>query len=163
MRGRTSRVVLAVVLLGGGACSADEPGDAAPNRQQVESPEPSKAAPTPTTSPSLEHPRDRAAYRRWLDREELPSCGEHVLTPADRAEELLPHRRCLADALDAGTGAEAVVRFSTVEGDPITSYLRVHPDGTTELFSDSSEDRFAGRIWVHRECGDLRDLLGWRC
>jgi hypothetical protein len=43
----------------------------------------------------------------------------------------------------------------TEEGDPVTSYYRVHENGTIELFVDATRDRFGSRAWERYSCGTL--------
>ncbi len=102
------------------------------------------------------------AYQRWLEREPLASCGDHTMSP--KAPEMwMPNRPCLEEALAKGTGAESVVTASTVEGDPIVTYVRVTPAGETEVYRDATQDRFGSREWSYSRCPDLQSALEVRC
>jgi hypothetical protein len=89
----------------------------------------------------------------FLDREELPSCGELELAPGEEipAESLT----CLEDAGDEG--AELAVTRPTTEGDPVTEYYRVLPGGGWEAFIDGSQDRNGG-IWWYTDCPDAEAI-----
>jgi hypothetical protein len=74
----------------------------------------------------------------------IPSCGEYTLgqgeTLADEAVD------CMADA---GTdGATLTVTAPTTEGDPIVTVYTAKPDGSIEVYTDMTEDRFGGGISV---------------
>ena len=49
-------------------------------------------------------------------------------------------------------GGELKVEYPTVEGDPITAYYRVTPDGGTETYEDSTEDPFGSQEWSFVSC-----------
>lgn len=105
---------------------------------------------------------DDAAYRAWRDRTPYASCGEQFLSPfLDGAA--LAYADCLRDAVAESRAAEAVVTFTTVEGDPITSYLRVRPNGTVEVFTDSTQDKFGSGTWERRTCRRLEAALQLSC
>jgi hypothetical protein len=82
----------------------------------------------------------------WVtNRQPLPSCGEEVVEqggPFDVAA-----RECLLQAQTEGREAELISTQRSVEGDPIITYMRVHENGTIEIFVDSRQDRFQiGRL-----------------
>ncbi|MEU1973368.1 hypothetical protein ABZ477_17070 [Microbacterium sp. NPDC019599] len=85
----------------------------------------------------------------FQSRAQLPSCGTVELDQGDS----IPSDAldCVADAGD--DGAELVVVAPTVEGDPITTYYRILPQGGWEVFTDMSEDSFGGG-WSHALCPD---------
>ena len=102
------------------------------------------------------------AYQRWLTRDPLTSCGRHKLVRAESVANP-PYAKCLRDAMSAGEGAEAIVTVTTVEGDPITSYLRVTATGDTEVYLDSTQDKFGKQAWRYKTCADLRVALRSSC
>jgi hypothetical protein len=74
----------------------------------------------------------------------IPSCGEYTLGQG----ETLPDEAvdCMADA---GTdGATLTVTAPTTEGDPIVTVYTAKPDGSIEVYTDMTEDRFGGGISV---------------
>jgi hypothetical protein len=90
---------------------------------------------------------------QFAERAELPSCGTVTLAQGDEipAENL--------DCLDSAgpEGAELSVTRPTTEGDPVTEYYRVLPDGGWEAYLDGSMDRY-GSQWWFTDCPDARDL-----
>ena len=89
----------------------------------------------------------------WVaNREELPSCGAE---DAGHRTYDAAARTCLLDAYRAGQAAELISTELTIEGDPITRYLRVHPDATIEIFVDSTRDTFGSGGWERVICEDL--------
>ena len=56
-----------------------------------------------------------------------------------------------------------MVTYPTTEGDPITDYYRVLPDGSTELWSDGTADAFGDGTWDHATCADPQDVLDIAC
>jgi len=86
----------------------------------------------------------------WVtNRQPLPSCGE------ESTERNVEGRECLFDAFESGGGAEFVIRESTMEGDPITSYFRVHENGAVEIFLDATQDRYGAERWERIRCEGL--------
>ena len=86
----------------------------------------------------------------WVtNRPELPACGTE-----DGGFDL-EARTCLLESFEAGRGAELISTQSTIEGDPITQYLRVHLDGTIEIFVDATQDEFGSGEWQRIRCRDL--------
>lgn len=74
----------------------------------------------------------------------IPSCGEYTLGQG----ETIPDEAvdCMADA---GTdGATLTVTAPTTEGDPIVTVYTAKPDGSIEVYTDMTEDRFGGGISV---------------
>ena len=56
-------------------------------------------------------------------------------------------RTCLLEAFEEGRGAELITTQTSVEGDPITRYIRVHENGTVEIFHDATQDQYgSGRL-----------------
>jgi hypothetical protein len=62
---------------------------------------------------------------------------------------------CILQAFAAGRPAELVITFATIEGDPITNYVRVLDAGRVELFTDTTRDSYGSQGWVHSSCTDL--------
>jgi len=90
------------------------------------------------------------------DRSNVPSCGEVTVTPYPETG-AAPHEfDCLRTAAASGDSAELEITSGTVEGDPITTWLRVLDAERTEIFIDNSEDEFRGEAaWVRYECPSL--------
>ena len=91
----------------------------------------------------------------WIvNRQPLEGCGHETVEdngiPAD-----VEGRRCLLAALRAGDGAELISTQTTEEGDPVTTYYRVHENSTIELFVDATRDRFGSGTWERYSCGIL--------
>ena len=64
-------------------------------------------------------------------------------------------RACLLAAHEAGTGAELISTQTSVEGDPITRYVRVHENGVIELFVDATRDQYGSGEWERFRCDRL--------
>ena len=75
--------------------------------------------------------------QQFLDRAELPSCGEITLAQGDEIP--LENLDCLDSA--GPEGAELSVTRPTTEGDPVTEYYRVLPGGGWEGSPDGRMDR----------------------
>ena len=90
----------------------------------------------------------------WVtDRNPLPPCGEEEVGAAGGFDR--EARRCMLDAFESGDEAELISTMTSVEGDPITRILRVHANGTVELFVDASRDRFGSGEWERLRCERL--------
>ena len=84
----------------------------------------------------------------------VPAASAQIGSPAGPVpvERLVARRAALLDSI--GTGI-AVLRSATqrsVEGDPIISYIRVHANGTVEIFVDARADRFKSADWTRLRC-----------
>lgn len=90
----------------------------------------------------------------WVvNRLPLDACGEEV---AGHGEGLnVEARTCLLDAFEDGRGAELISTLTSVEGDPITRYTRVHENGTVEIFVDATRDRYGSGSWERLRCDGL--------
>jgi hypothetical protein len=89
----------------------------------------------------------QSAPQEFRDRSKLAGCGEVALTATGRLHS--QQFNCLASSGDTG-GAELVVIFRTVEGDPIVRYYRAGPSiHDVEIFSDETLDKFGTRKWRH--------------
>ena len=90
----------------------------------------------------------------WVaNRQPLASCGSEVLEQGESHDE--EARLCLLEAYLAGRGAELISTEPTVEGDPITTFIRVHENGVIEVFVDATRDRFGSGRWERIGCQDL--------
>ncbi|MFS3128361.1 hypothetical protein ACLM5J_08135 [Nocardioides sp. Bht2] len=116
--------------------------------------QPREAAPTGS-------PKD-PAYLAWRARTPLRSCGEQFIPPFLDGT-ALRYADCLRNALEDGRAAEAVVTFTTVEGDPVVRYLRVRRNGAVEVFTDSTQDKFGSRAWEQGTCRRLEEALRFSC
>lgn len=107
-------------------------------------------------------------HQQWAKRPTLPSCGEVDLRMIESYEARRPTvgeraKRCLRAALSSGRGAELVVRYATVEGDPITEYRRISPHGGSEVYTDSTQDTFGSQAWVYGSCPKPTTALKFDC
>ncbi len=101
---------------------------------------------------------------QWESRESLPSCGSLQL---QQGEELKvdgeTELACMERAMDSGRGAELTVTYPTTEGDPVTDYYRVTPDGSTEVYTDSTQDAFSDQKWSFANCNQPNTVLDVNC
>lgn len=87
----------------------------------------------------------------WVaNRQPLPSCGEEVVEQGASFD--VAARECILDAFADGHAAELISTQRSVEGDPIISYIRVHANGTVEIFVDARADRFKSADWTRQHC-----------
>jgi hypothetical protein len=104
-----------------------------------------------------------SAPEGFRDRAVLPACGRVVLGQGERVSRVDPEAlACLRDGLTDGQGAELVVVSPTIEGDPVTDYRRVLPDGSTEVWTDMTEDEHGGG-WDHGTCATPSGPLESAC
>ena len=90
----------------------------------------------------------------WIvNRMPLGSCGVETIA-ADGALDA-GARTCLLEAFQNGDGRELISTQTTEEGDPITTYYRVHENGTVEIFVDATRDRFGSQRWQRYRCDRL--------
>lgn len=95
-----------------------------------------------------------SAPPEWVvNRNPLPSCGEEVLEQGEVGD--VEARTCLLEAYQEGRAAELVSTFPTIEGDPITRYVRVHENGVVEIFHDATRDSFGSGEWERIRCEAL--------
>ena len=91
----------------------------------------------------------------WIvNRIPLESCGVETLEQAG-LDLNVEARTCLLTAFQNGEGAELISTSTTEEGDPITTYYRVHENGTVELFVDATQDAFGSQRWERYRCDRL--------
>ena len=104
-----------------------------------------------------------SAQPDWIvNRLPLASCGEEVLERGDTDVEA---RQCLLDAFRAGEGAELISTQAAGQDGQITRYLRVHENGTIEIFIDATGDPTGSGAWeretLRRRCSvpdEVRDV-----
>lgn len=90
----------------------------------------------------------------WVaNRQPLPACGEEVRALGEAGD--VAARTCLLDAHVEGRPAELISTQPTIEGDPITRYVRVHENGVVEIFVDATRDRFGSGTWERLRCETL--------
>ena len=81
-----------------------------------------------------------------------PSCGSYW----NRNTPATPRQRrvnaCIADASHAGRHARAVAVLTTIEGDPIPTYVFVRGRGDVLVVTDSTRDRFGSGGWQRARC-----------
>jgi hypothetical protein len=90
----------------------------------------------------------------WVtNRLPLESCGTEDYGRGEGVD--VEARTCLLEAFEDGRGAELVTTRTSVEGDPIARYIRVHENGTVEIFVDASRDLFGSGAWERLRCERL--------
>ena len=92
----------------------------------------------------------------------MPSCGSEELGNLE-SKVGKTELACMDSARESGRGAELIVRSYTIEGDPITSYWRVTPDGSTEAYQDSTKDAFGDQKWSFAVCDDPEPVIELAC
>jgi hypothetical protein len=100
----------------------------------------------PTTSTTLDLVSGRAP---------LPPCHAYHQSGPDpnHAED-----RCILDAFAEGRAAELEVTQSTIEGDPIVTYVRVLSSGQVEVLVDDRADSFGSRCTTSPWAGRARTV-----
>jgi len=94
-----------------------------------------------------------SAQPEWVaNRRPLPACGEETVV---RGATDVEARQCLYDAYRAGEDAELVSTQAITEGRRITSYMRVHANGTIEVLTDATQDSLGSGAWKRETCGQL--------
>ena len=58
---------------------------------------------------------------------------------------------CLLEAFEVERRRDDQHR-TTIEGDPITRYIRVHENGVVEIFVDATRDQFGSGEWERLRC-----------
>jgi hypothetical protein len=93
------------------------------------------------------------------NRPRLPSCGQYENLNQPPSADQRRKNRCILNALANGRRAELVVTHATIEGDPITEYLRVVGPDRVEAFVDATRDSEAGpeARWSHWLCRGLEE------
>jgi hypothetical protein len=95
----------------------------------------------------------------WVtNRQPLEPCGEEAYGHGEGVD--VEARECLIAAFEAGRGAELITTMTSVEGDPITRYIRVHENGTVEIFHDATQDQYGSGGWERLRCERLVAVEG---
>jgi hypothetical protein len=90
----------------------------------------------------------------WVtNRLPLESCGTEDYGHGEGAD--VEARTCLLEAFEDGRGAELITTQTSVEGAPIVRYIRVHDNGTVEIFHDATCDDFGSGTWERLRCERL--------
>ena len=93
------------------------------------------------------------AQPQWVaNRNPLPACGEEVV---ERGETDVEARQCLLDAFRAGSGGELITTQPSGQDGQVTRYLRVHQNGTIEVFIDATLDPIGSGTWERETCGQM--------
>ena len=81
-----------------------------------------------------------------------PSCGTYwnKNTPVTSAQRRV--NSCIVNAAREGRRARAVAVLTTIEGDPIPTYLFVRAKGDLLVVTDSTRDRFGSGVWERSRC-----------
>ena len=89
----------------------------------------------------------------WVvNRTPLAACGEEVVERGDTDVEA---RQCLLDAFRAGTGGELISTQPTGQDGQVTRYLRVHENGTIDVFIDATQNPLGSGTWERETCGTM--------
>lgn len=89
----------------------------------------------------------------WVvNRLPLTSCGEEIVERGDTDVEA---RQCLLDAFRAGEGAELITTQAVGQDGQVTRYLRVHENGTIEIFTDATRDPTGSGAWERETCTQM--------
>ena len=89
----------------------------------------------------------------WVaNRKPLPACGEETVV---RGDTNLEARQCLYEAYLNGQDAELISTEAITEGRRLTRYMRVHENGTIEMFTDATGDPLGPGGWKRETCGQL--------
>jgi hypothetical protein len=93
------------------------------------------------------------AEPQWVvNRTPLAACGEEVV---ERGDTDVTARQCLLDAFRAGTGGELITTQLIGEDGQIMRYLRVHENGTVEVFIDATQNPLGSGGWERQTCGQM--------
>ena len=81
-----------------------------------------------------------------------PNCGTYwnKNTPVTSAQRRV--NACIVTAAREGRRARAVTVLTTIEGDPIPTYVFVRAKGDLLVVTDSTRDRFGSRDWERSRC-----------
>jgi hypothetical protein len=90
----------------------------------------------------------------WIvNRQPLAGCADGIVQEGSPEAETA--EVCMLDAFRAGRGAELVTAGQMETGDPMTSYLRVHENGTIEIFRNLGGGVSAPGNWERMRCESL--------
>lgn len=87
-----------------------------------------------------------------------PSCGKYREGFGNPFTSHLRADVCIVSAWREGRRARLVVISSTVEGDPIVTYVFVNGRRPVLVVVDATRDDFGPRVWMQRRC----DRIGMR-
>ena len=98
---------------------------------------------------------DESSARPRQSPASYPSCGTYwnrntPVTPVQRRV-----NACIAKAARTGRQARAVAVLTTIEGDPIATYVFVRKPNDILVATDSTRDRFGAGVWERRVCRKL--------
>jgi hypothetical protein len=97
----------------------------------------------------------------WVaNRQPLEACADGVV--AAESPEAEAGQACILDAYRSGRGAELVTAGEMETGAPLTSYVRVHENGTLEMFLNLGADPTAPGAWERFRCEALVPTDGVR-
>ena len=90
----------------------------------------------------------------WIvNRQPLAGCADGIVQAGSREAETA--ELCILDAFHAGRGAELVTAGQMATGDPMTSYVRVHENGTIEMFHNLGGGLSEPGAWERMRCESL--------
>ena len=86
----------------------------------------------------------------------FPSCGTYwnKNTPVRPAQRRV--NSCIVTAAREGRRARAVAVLTTIEGDPIPTYVYVRGKGDLLVVTDSTRDRFGSGGWERSHCRTVK-------
>jgi hypothetical protein len=90
----------------------------------------------------------------WVaNRQPLPACAAGAVEA--ESPEADAGQQCLLDAFLEGRGAELITAGEMETGDPLVSYVRIHENGTVEMFLNLGDDPLAPGAWERFRCEDV--------
>ena len=90
----------------------------------------------------------------WVaNRQPLDGCADGVISA--ESPEAAAAQECMLEAFRAGRGAELVTSGEMATGEPLVSYVRVHENGTVEMFLNLGDDPLAPGAWERHRCDAL--------
>ncbi len=90
----------------------------------------------------------------WVaNRQPLEGCAPGIVEVD--SPEAAAGEQCMLDAFRVGRGAELVTAGEMATGEPLTSYVRVHENGTVEMFLNLGDDPRAPGAWERIRCEEL--------
>ena len=90
----------------------------------------------------------------WVaNRQPLEACAVGVVSAG--SAESAAGQQCILDAYRDRRGAELITAGEMATGDPLVSYLRVHENGTIEMFHNLGDDPSAPGAWERFRCEEL--------
>ena len=89
-----------------------------------------------------------------------PSCGKYREGFGNPFTSHLRGDVCIVNARRDGRKARLVIISSTVEGDPIVTYVFVNGRRPVLVVVDATRDDFGPRVWMQRRCDRLELRVG---